>query len=80
MPDRIAWKDLKHWSIAEGLDQFLLAKDDIVLTMDLPWITEGFKIAKIKETELPALLIQCTARIHGMDLDQNFLMCMIKHP
>ncbi len=80
MPDRIAWEDCKHWPTAEGLEQFLLAKDDIVLAMDRPWIADGFKIAKVKESELPALLIQRTARIRGMDLDQDFLMCMIKQP
>ncbi len=80
MPDRIAWEDCKHWPTSKGLEQFLLAKDDIVLAMDRPWIAEGFKIAKIKESELPALLIQRTARIRGVDLDQDFLMCMIKQP
>ncbi len=80
MPDRIAWEDCKHWPTTEGLEDYLLEEDDIVLAMDRPWITEGFKIAKIKQEELPALLIQRTARIRGIDLDQNFLLYMIKHP
>lgn len=80
MPDRIAWEDCKHWPTTEGLEQFLLAENDIVLAMDRPWISEGFKIAKIKQSELPALLIQRTARIRGRDLDQDFLLYMIKHP
>lgn len=80
MPDRIAWEECKHWPTSEGLEQFLLQENDIVLAMDRPWITEGFKIAIIKKAELPSLLIQRTARIRGKDLDQDFLLYMIKHP
>ncbi len=80
MPDRIAWEDCKHWPSSEGLEQFLLKEDDIVLAMDRPWISEGFKIAKIRKSELPALLIQRTARIRGLDLDQDYLLYMFKHP
>ena len=80
MPDRIVWEECKHWPSSDGLEQFLLQENDIVLAMDRPWISEGFKIAKINISELPALLIQRTARIRGIDLDQDFLLYMIKHP
>ena len=79
MPDKIVWEECKHWPTSSGLEQYLLQEDDIVLAMDRPWISEGFKIAKIKESELPALLIQRTARIRGIDLEQDYLLYMLCH-
>ena len=80
MPDRITWEECKHWPSSNGLEQFLLNEHDIVLAMDRPWISEGFKIAKIKASELPALLIQRTARIRGKDITQDYLLHMLCHP
>ena len=77
MPDRIAWEDCKYWTSSDGLDTYLLESGDIVLAMDRPWISSGFKIAKIKENELPALLIQRTARIRGTDLNQDMILAML---
>jgi type I restriction enzyme S subunit len=76
MPDRIAWEDAKHWENADGLEKFLLEEDDIVLAMDRPWISSGFKIAQIQRSELPALLIQRTARIRAKDINHRFLLWM----
>lgn len=80
MPDRIAWEDCKYWPTTDGLEQYLLSENDIVLAMDRPWISEGFKIAKIRQSELPSLLIQRTARIRGTDLEQDFLIQMLRQP
>ena len=80
MPDKIAWEECKHWPTADGLEQFLLQENDVVLAMDRPWISDGFKIAKIKPSELPALLIQRTARIRGTDIVQDYLLHMLCHP
>jgi type I restriction enzyme, S subunit len=78
MPDRIAWEDAKHWPASEGLEKYLLHEEDIVLAMDRPWISGGFKIAVIKQFELPALLIQRTAGIRGKDLNQEYILWALK--
>lgn len=43
------------------------------MALDRPWITEGFKIAKVDSSHLPALLIQRTARIRATDINQDYL-------
>lgn len=73
MPQKIQWQDCKHWPSVDGYEDYLLAEDDIVLALDRPWISEGFKIAQVDSTHLPALLIQRTARIRGIDVNQQYL-------
>ena len=80
MPDKIAWESSKHWESSDGLEKFLLEEDDIVLAMDRPWITSGFKIAQIQRSDLPALLIQRTAWIRGKSVNQTFLLWMFNSP
>ena len=73
MPQKIQWQDCKHWPSVDGYEDYLLAEDDIVMALDRPWISEGFKIAQVDSTHLPALLIQRTARIRGIDVNQQYL-------
>ena len=74
MPQKINWNDCKHWSCVEGYEAYLLQENDIVIALDRPWISEGFKIALVDKEHLPALLIQRTARIRATDINQNYLM------
>jgi type I restriction enzyme S subunit len=78
MPDRIVWEEAKHWSTTDGLGKYLLQVEDIVLAMDRPWISGGFKVAMIKQSELPALLIQRTARIRSTDLNQQYILWALR--
>ena len=74
MPQRIAWNDCKHWCSIEGYEEYTLRKNDIVIALDRPWISEGFKIAMVDAEHLPALLIQRTARIRAIGINQFYLM------
>ena len=78
MPDQIKWGECKFWPDSLGYEQFLLQEDDIVVALDRPWISEGFKIGEIQAEDLPALLIQRTARIRGRDITQQFLLYLLK--
>lgn len=63
----------------EGFEDYLLKDNDIVIALDRPWISEGFKIAKVDAEHLPALLIQRTARIRAIDINQDYLYyCFIE--
>ena len=73
MPQKIKWDECVHWSSAEGFEDYLLNENDIVMALDRPWISEGFKIAKVDAEHLPALLIQRTARIRSIDVNQDYL-------
>ena len=74
MPQRIAWDECKHWRSIEGFEEYALQENDIVMALDRPWISDGFKIAMIDAEHLPALLIQRTARIRATDINQQYLM------
>ena len=73
----IQWDESKHWPSEKGYEQYLLQADDIVMAMDRPWVNGGFKIAKVDDSHLPALLIQRTACIRGKGLRQEFLHTLL---
>ena len=73
MPQKIKWNECVHWSSVEGFEDYLLNENDIVMALDRPWISEGFKMAKVDAEHLPALLIQRTARIRAIDMNQDYL-------
>ena len=59
----------RFWPIelrAEYSD-YILRDDDIVIAMDRPFITEGFKVARLTESDLPALLLQRVGRFLADD-------------
>lgn len=73
MPQTIKWEDCLHWESADGYEEYMLQENDIVMALDRPWISDGFKIAKVDAEYLPALLIQRTARIRAIDINQEYL-------
>ncbi len=81
LPGKIEWLKANHWSKnnTAGLKQFWLANNDIVIAMDRPWIQSGFKIGVIKKDDLPALLVQRTARLRGKGINQFYLYYTFKH-
>jgi type I restriction enzyme, S subunit len=66
LPDRIEWKQVARWpEITPELRSYQIDEDDILIAMDRPWIAEGFKIARVKPTDIPSLLVQRVARIRA---------------
>lgn len=55
----------------EVLD-YSLSVGDIIIAMDRPFISEGFKIARVAEEDLPALLLQRVGRFHRYSSDRIF--------
>jgi type I restriction enzyme S subunit len=83
LPTRIDWSDLACWprSKTTGLDQFWLRTGDIVVALDRPWISEGFKIARLEADDCPALLVQRVARIRPLSsVSTDFLFELLKQP
>ena len=79
-PTEIKWSECKHWDSSEGLEDYLLAVDDIVIALDRPWIADGFKIGMIEEGDLPCLLIQRTARLRAKKVIPKYLLYVLRHP
>jgi hypothetical protein len=67
-PGALRWKDVRYWPTdkVDGYEHLLLTEGDIVLAMDRPLVSAGLKIARAKETDLPALLVQRMARFRVM--------------
>lgn len=83
LPDRIDWSDLACWpkSKIEPFSEFAMIPGDIVLAMDRPWISEGFKIAQLIEKDCPALLVQRVARIRGKQgVPNKFIFSLLRQP
>ncbi|MDM8566766.1 restriction endonuclease subunit S [Candidatus Halobeggiatoa sp. HSG11] len=83
LPNFIDWKDTAYWhkNNFDISERFKLMVNDIVIAMDRPWISSGFKIAIIKPDDLPALLLQRVARIRAYKKNlQKYLFFVIQHP
>ena len=67
LPGRLDWKDVCFWSDddVDRFNNFSVETDDIIVAMDRPWISSGFKVARVDDADLPALLVQRVARIRS---------------
>jgi type I restriction enzyme M protein len=69
--DRLDWRpDITKCFPSERCREvadFILKSGDIVVAMDRPFISEGFKIARVIESDLPALLLQRVGRFQPTD-------------
>ena len=77
-PDRIKWEECKYWNFSDGIEQYLLQENDLVIALDRPWISGGFKIGVIGRQNLPCLLIQRTARLRMKDVDFHYVMMLLR--
>jgi type I restriction enzyme, S subunit len=77
------WNDTAYWNKNDirEFERFILREEDIVIAMDRPWISSGFKIAMIQSSDLPSLLVQRVARIRSKSSEwQKYLYFVIQHP
>ena len=76
----LRWNGAKRWPLKaiNGNTKYWLHEGDVVLAMDRPWIEAGLKYSLVRETDLPALLVQRVARLRGdKRLDTRFLYYVI---
>ena len=61
----LKWIDTVYWELNEGdeLSSYLMTEGQIVLGMDRPWISEGMRIARVTQDDMPCLLLQRVAAI-----------------
>lgn len=60
------WGQEARWPATEQYEaRYQLADGDVVLAMDRPWIEAGLKRARLRNRDLPALLVQRVARLRG---------------
>jgi type I restriction enzyme S subunit len=68
-PGSLRWEDTQYWPEAElqKYSNLLVREGEIILAMDRPVVSAGLKIARVRPTDLPALLVQRMARIRPSD-------------
>lgn len=69
-----------YWPIDRRAEvsEYVLIAGDIVIAMDRPFITEGFKVARITQDDLPALLLQRVGRFKvGEQVEANYLWAFL---
>lgn len=72
----LRWDGAKRWprDATDDVSAYWLREGDVVIAMDRPWIEAGLKFARIRQQDLPALLVQRVARLRGNGrLDNDFL-------
>ena len=81
MPGSIDWEKCKMWdpSNTDGLERYWLSEGDIVMALDRPWISTGFKMRILDSEDVPSLLVQRTARIRSQEMNQKFLFHLFNH-
>ena len=63
-PSGVRWDDTVYWDKStEGLEQYFLNTEDIIVGLDRPWIKEGMRTFIIKQKDIPCLLLQRVCRI-----------------
>ena len=80
---RIEWSDVVHLPKSQRADfsAFELNANDIVLTLDRPIVSNGLKVARLSEADLPALLLQRVGRFQLFGgIDANYLYAFLSSP
>lgn len=79
----LRWDDVVYWerSTDDGLDEYELQVGDLVIGMDRPLIAAGMRVAKVKEEDVPCLLLQRVALLRtSSELNSDFLMHWLSTP
>lgn len=78
-PGSTRWDRTEYWPPNEVVDtRYELRPGDVVLAMDRPWIESGLKFATIRDSDVPAYLVQRVARLRAIgETDQRYLACVI---
>jgi len=77
---QLKWDETVYWRRVEndGLDIYEMKVGDLVIGMDRPLISEGIRVAKVKESDLPCLLLQRVASLKtGKQMDADFLLALL---
>lgn len=80
---RLRWDEARFWpsELSGGYEKYELCEGDVILAMDRPWIAAGLKQATVRDSDLPALLVQRVARLRARRPHvQAFLRWLVASP
>lgn len=78
--NRLKWDEVVYWkrSTDDALDDHEMQAGDLVIGMDRPLISEGMRVAKVKDSDLPCLLLQRVASLKtGPMLNSDYLLHLL---
>ena len=78
----LRWENVKKWSVEklDYLTEYQLSAKDVVIAMDRTWVNAGLKVAAVKESDLPCLLVQRVARLKAKSkLSQAYLCFLVRN-
>jgi type I restriction enzyme, S subunit len=79
-PGKLRWTETRYWpeSRLAEFKNLLLEEGEIILAMDRPLISSGLKLARVRFSDLPCLLVQRVARLRCVDkgLESYLHSCM----
>ena len=82
-PDAVRWDETVRWprERVASVDRYILCQGDIVLGLDRPIVGSGLRVARVREADLPALLLQRVARLRTTTrLDADFAFQFLRGP
>jgi len=77
---QLKWDEVVYWNRkpGDGLDVYEMRTGDVVIGMDRPLISEGMRVAKVEESDLPCLLLQRVASLKSRgELHSDYLMALL---
>lgn len=83
LPNTLDWNDTAYWNEKEleKYSRFKILQNDILVAMDRPWISTGFKITLVKENDPNMLLVQRVARLRVKEsFGANFVFQILSMP
>lgn len=82
LPGRVYWDDAVFLSEADAARYpgYVLIDDDVLISLDRPIISSGIKVARVRQSDLPALLVQRVGRflINPAELDADYLYAYLQ--
>jgi type I restriction enzyme S subunit len=82
LPGEIYWDDVVYINPSEAsrYPSYVLEEGDILISLDRPLISSGIKVARVSETDLPALLLQRVGRflLRSTEIDADFLYAFLQ--
>jgi type I restriction enzyme, S subunit len=82
LPGKVYWDDSVYLSVedAQRFPTYRLAAGDVLISLDRPVISSGVKVARVSETDLPALLLQRVGRfiLDPCEIDPGYLYAFLQ--
>ena len=76
----IRWEDIVYWKREpnDGLDAYEMRQSDLVIGMDRPLISDGMRVARLTEQDVPSLLLQRVVRLTPLPpVDAEYLQHLL---